>query len=92
MSKLMSGSYEYYTFPAHKFSADVEQNMNSNRKTLIIVYSREQDLQKVKRFIPAFDKKKCINIIPTSQRTYLILKVDKKHSFEDLIDTLLSKK
>lgn len=92
MSKLMSGSYEYYTFPAHKFSADVEQNMNSNRKTLIIVYSREQDLQKVKRFIPAFDKKKCINIIPTSHRTYLILKVDKKHSFEDLIDTLLSKK
>ncbi len=92
MSKTVSGSYEYFSFPVHKFSEKEEKAITNSHQTLIITYSNDKELQKVRKFIPTFDERKNINLISRSNRIYLILKVDKNHSFEELVDTLLSKK
>lgn len=92
MSKIISGSYEYFTFPIHKFSKKDEKTITGGPQTLVVVYSNEKELQKVRNFIPTFDERKNVNLISNSNKTYLILKIDENHSFEYLIDTLLPEK
>ncbi len=83
--------FDFWTFTSFQnkklHKQDVREIINSDT-SLVVVYSDPKQLEKIRKFLPKFDKKKYLNVIHKKRKTYVIIKIDKTHSFEQIMDEL----
>ena len=66
--------------------------ISQSDSTLLIVFEDESQLEKIAHFIPTFDKAKPINMVHENKRTYIFLKTDKDHPFQERLKELITVK
>jgi hypothetical protein len=87
--KTTVSSFHYATFSG--LTIDKIKEIENKDSTLLIIFSDEKQLDSLKNLLPKFDDKVPIGVVHKNRRTYILVKVDDKHSLEDRIDELFSK-
>ena len=65
-----------------------EKEILLGNKTLLVIFEDESQLKKIAKFIPAFDKSKPVNFVHENKRSYIFLKTDKDHPFQERLKEL----
>ena len=68
------------------------KEISQSNSTLLIIFEDESQLENIAHFIPDFDKIKPIDIVHENKRTYIFLKTDKDHSFQERLKELMTAK
>ncbi len=55
----------------------------------MIIFENKEQLDRIRVLIPDFDETKPINVVHKNKRTYIILKMDKDHPFEERFEELI---
>jgi hypothetical protein len=80
----------FYCTTFSRLTGDEIEEMENNDSTLFIIFSNKEQLKPLKAILPPFDDKKAVSVIHKNKRTYVLIKIDDKHSLEDRIDALFS--
>ncbi|GHT97446.1 hypothetical protein FACS1894126_1510 [Alphaproteobacteria bacterium] len=82
---------DFYYTPFSKLTNDKVKDIKDLKSTIMVIFRDKKQLEPLKGILPKFDDKTPISIIHKNKRTYILIKIDDKHSFDDRINELFSR-
>ncbi|MDR1560746.1 MAG: hypothetical protein LBS23_00090, partial [Holosporaceae bacterium] len=90
LSKKTIVSSFYYT-PFSKLTNNKVKDVRDANSTIMVIFRDKKQLKMLNNLLPPFNDKRAVNLIHKNKRTYVLIKIDDKHSLEDCINELFSR-
>ncbi|MDR2781674.1 MAG: hypothetical protein LBB21_04465 [Holosporaceae bacterium] len=89
LSEKIHISWFYYTNFSKLTDDEIKYTQTTN-ETIMVIFRDKKQLKVLNNLLPLFDDKAPISIIHKNKRTYVLIKIDDKHSLDDRINELFS--